>query len=64
LFEIADLIHVALGVASGTIDRMGPPVAGAFITYQVIEAEQKTRTLEDLLEFGFGFLIGKLTKSR
>ncbi|MDD4874431.1 MAG: hypothetical protein PHE15_05620 [Dehalococcoidales bacterium] len=63
-FEMYDLIHLGLGVASGAVDRLGPPVSAAFITYQVIENEQKTSTIQNLLEFGFGFLLGKLVKQR
>ena len=64
MFEMYDLIHLGLGVASGAVDRLGLPVSVSFITYQVIESERKTSTMGDLLVFGFGFLMGKLVKER
>jgi len=57
-----DVLHALVGFACAVLRKVFWPlalaIALAFVVYEALEAESRTDSYEDLIEFAVGFMIG------
>jgi hypothetical protein len=58
----SDVLHAVLGFVCVALRKIAWPLALAmilaFVVYEALEAESRTDSYEDLIEFAVGFMIG------